>query len=235
MDVRLNISIGSLAVRNLDFEVTLDTSIAGIGQISQFAGVTSFPYGGEMPAISLEGKDNKGAAVTVPLVPTQGLAQIAPRYRVHCDALYSNTVLHLIIASIALNQATQGRLPERLFAPKRTPRVINLKGTFEANSRPFPIEFEKRFEIPEAEEKPNNALPSEPEPTLLSLMDSSFPHLNKLWGKPIIQFEHGSSLQVTSALYFDLFTSGAKFLGFHIPKSSHALEACDLPSKNSAN
>lgn len=66
----------------------------------------------------------------------------------------------------------------------------------------------------------------EPEPTLLSLMDTSFPKLNKLWGKPILTFEDGSSLQITSALYFDLFTSGAKFLGFHVPCSPRVLDAC---------
>ena len=65
----------------------------------------------------------------------------------------------------------------------------------------------------------------ESEPTLLSLMDKGFPQLNKLWGKPVLNFEDGSTLQLTSALYFDLFTSGAKFLGFHVPRSPRALEA----------
>ncbi len=148
VDVRLDIGVGAVAIQNLDFEVALDTSIAGIGQISQFAGVTSFPDGRQMPSVSLEGTDDKGEPITVPLVPTQGLAQIAPRYRVHCNALYSNTALHLVIASVALNQATQGRLPEQLFAPKRSPHLIKLKGTFEAAS---PIEFQRTFDNPESE------------------------------------------------------------------------------------
>ncbi len=155
IDVRLDIGLGATALRNVDFSVSLDTSIAGIGQISQFPGVTSFPNGREMPAVSLEGTDDKGKPITVPVVPTQGLAQIAPRYRVHCNALYSNTVLHLIIASVAVNQATQGMLPERLFAPKRTPHVIKVKGTFEANSQTFPIEFDKTLENPESEQAPS--------------------------------------------------------------------------------
>ena len=66
------------------------------------------------------------------------------------------------------------------------------------------------------------------EPTLISLMDTSFPNFTKLWGKPVFQFKDGTSLQVTSALYFDLFTSGAKFLGFHVPSSDHTLEICAL-------
>jgi len=52
---------------------------------------------------------------------------------------------------VALNQATQGRLPNRLFAPKRAPRLIKLKGTFQANSKTFPIEFEKVFDNLESE------------------------------------------------------------------------------------
>jgi hypothetical protein len=67
---------------------------------------------------------------------------------------------------------------------------------------------------------------TEAEPTLVSLMDTSFPNLNKLWGKPMLTFEDGATLQLTSALYFDLFTSGAKFLGFHVPSSPRTLEAC---------
>ncbi len=64
------------------------------------------------------------------------------------------------------------------------------------------------------------------EPTLVSLMDTSFPNLNKLWGKPVLTFDDGATLQITSALYFDLFTSGAKFLGFHVPSSPRVLDAC---------
>jgi hypothetical protein len=67
---------------------------------------------------------------------------------------------------------------------------------------------------------------SEPEPTLISLMDTGFPHLNKFWGKPVVQFEDGFSLEVKSALYFDMFTSGSKFLGFYIPRTSRVIEVC---------
>lgn len=147
VDVRLDIGLGATAIQNLDLEVALDTSIAGIGQISQFPGVTSFPTGAEMPPVSLEGADEKGKAVTIPIVPTQGLAQIAGSYRVHCNMLYSNTVLHLVLASVALNQATKGKLPQQLFAPRTVPRLVKVKGTFEVSSQKFPIDFEKRFDI----------------------------------------------------------------------------------------
>ena len=43
VDVRLDVSSGEADIRNLDFWVGLDTSIAGVGQISQFQGVSAFP------------------------------------------------------------------------------------------------------------------------------------------------------------------------------------------------
>jgi hypothetical protein len=35
-------------------------------------------------------------------------------------------------------------------------------------------------------------------------------------------------LEVRSALYFDMFTSGARFLGFYIPSTPRVLEVCAL-------
>lgn len=74
--------------------------------------------------------------------------------------------------------------------------------------------------------QPPKAKSTEAQPTMLSLMDTGFPNLNKLWGSPVIHFGDGASLPIKSALYFDLFTSGAKFLGFYIPSSARVLEAC---------
>jgi hypothetical protein len=159
VDVRLDIGAGPVPIQNLNFEVTLDTSIAGVGQISQFNGVTSFPNS-EAPSVSLIGTDEAGNPVTMPIVPRKGLAQIAPVYRVHCDALYGNTVLHLVIASIALNPMKPGGgLPDRLFAPRRAPRLIELKGSYEAASQRFPLEFRNVF-LPEETRGVNASGPS---------------------------------------------------------------------------
>lgn len=88
-----------------------------------------------------------------------------------------------------------------------------------------------RLEQPTSDSEPPKQAPvsdrvsaQEAEPTLISLMDTSFPSLNKLWGKPELHFDDGTSLQIRSALYFDLFTSGSKFLGFYVPHSARTLE-----------
>lgn len=66
---------------------------------------------------------------------------------------------------------------------------------------------------------------SEPEPTLLSLMDTSFPRFHKKWHDATVKFDNGSSLQVRTALYFDLDSNGT-FLGFHLPSSPDTVSAC---------
>lgn len=81
VDVRLDIDSGAVDVQNLDFIVGLDTSIAGVGQISQFPGVTAF-RGGSQPATWLVGTDLQGNPSSVPIVPTPGMASMAPTYRV---------------------------------------------------------------------------------------------------------------------------------------------------------
>jgi hypothetical protein len=73
------------------------------------------------------------------------------------------------------------------------------------------------------------------EPTLETLLDSSFPRHHKLWATPIVNFLDGrasGSVKLKSALYFD-FLSNSTFLGFYIPAScmnvevSHAIaEQC---------
>jgi hypothetical protein len=130
VDVRVDIANVAIAISNLDLLVDLDTSIAGVGQISQFPGFTAFPDSSPPPAW-LQGTDSQGKPVSVPMVPMPGTMNTAPIYRVHCSSVFANTVIHLVIASIALNQAENGALPQQLFAPRRSPRLIKIKGTYE--------------------------------------------------------------------------------------------------------
>jgi hypothetical protein len=92
----------------------------------------------------------------------------------------------------------------------------------------FPRQFETKNETgkpPTAEE----GFP-EPEPTLLSLLVSSFPRFDTI-GKDIpFQFDDGTSLTVRAVLYYEL-TSNATFLGVHIPSSPETLSACVVLAK----
>lgn len=130
VDVRLDIANGPVAVQNLDFLIGLDTSIAGVGQISQFPGVTAFPAG-SAPSIWLEGTDSQGNPISIPATPPPGMMQGGPVYRVHCSNVFADTVVHLVVASIALNPPENGQPPKQLFAPRRPPKLIKIKGKYE--------------------------------------------------------------------------------------------------------
>jgi len=130
VDVRLDIANGAIAIQNLDFLIRLDTSIAGIGQLSQFPGVTAFPANAP-PERWLRGTDLEGNPVSVPITPIPGTMNTAPIYRVHCSEIFANTVVHLVVASAALNPLQNGQLPKQLFALRRAPMLIQIKGGYE--------------------------------------------------------------------------------------------------------
>jgi hypothetical protein len=145
-DVRLDISVDKAPIRDLDFEVALVTAIAGVGQITQFSGVTAFPVEGKISALTLEGTDEKGKGVAVPIAPNPGNLNAAPKYRVHCTEVFANTVLRLTVASIALNPPNpDGSLPNQLFAPRRDPQSIKLEGSYKSESNNYPVKFSKSF------------------------------------------------------------------------------------------
>ena len=140
-DVRLEIGNGQVAIQNLDLLVGLDASIAGLdmsiaglGQISQFPGITAFPAK-SFPAGWIDGTDPKGKQITLPIIQDPGLVSIAPVWRVHCTNLIPNTVVHLVIASLALNPSGKdGGLPQQLFASRRPPKSIRVQGQYEVSS-----------------------------------------------------------------------------------------------------
>jgi len=129
----------------------LDTSFAGIGQISQFPEVAAFPADGPPPAW-ITGTDSSGNPVTIPIAPTPGVMNVAPTYRVHCSNIFANTVVHLVVASIALNPPENGELPREIFAPRRAPKLIAIKGTYETvkggTVERHPLEFSYEFRQP---------------------------------------------------------------------------------------
>jgi hypothetical protein len=128
-DVRLDIVNGPSDVKDVDFVVQLDTSIAGIGQITQFPNITYFPAQAT-PQMWLSGTSPDGKAVSMPIVPAPGTMQTAPVYRVHCANLFANTTVHLAIASVAINPMTSGKMPEKLFEI-RPPKEIRAKGEYQ--------------------------------------------------------------------------------------------------------
>jgi hypothetical protein len=68
IDVRLDCSSGPNDLLDVDTEVSLDTRIGKIGQITEFPGVTFFPPDSEITPLSLEGTDANGKQIAVPII-----------------------------------------------------------------------------------------------------------------------------------------------------------------------
>ncbi len=144
-DVRLDIVNGPADVRDVDFLVQLDTSIAGIGQVTQFPNIMFFPAK-DSPQLWVSGANLDGTPVSMPVVPVPGAMQTAPVYRVHCNSLLANTSVHLTIASVVLNQAISGKMPDKLFGERRSPKQIRAKGTYStADGKNYPLELSYTF------------------------------------------------------------------------------------------
>lgn len=128
VDVRVRMYNGSgITIRDLDLFIQLDTHIAAIGQITNVPDlfISSFS---ETVSVWLEGSDDTNQDVALPVVPVGPI--ISPIYRLYCPRLLFNGEISLVIASIALNPAKDGFLPQQLFAPRRLPKVINLQGAY---------------------------------------------------------------------------------------------------------
>ncbi len=69
-----------------------------------------------------------------------------------------------------------------------------------------------------------------PEPTLLSLLVSSFPRFFTIGKDVPFQFDDGTALTARAVLYYEL-TSNATFLGVYIPSSPETLSACVVLAK----
>jgi hypothetical protein len=124
VDVRLDLSNGPTDIENLDFTVQLDTEIQGMGQITNFPGITMFSDGPHIvQATVLNKKTNKAVATPFPQV-----SGLSPAYRVQCPSVLANTAVRFSIASIAVNPLKVGG---QLFAPRRLPKTITIKGTYE--------------------------------------------------------------------------------------------------------
>ncbi len=221
VDVRLDIVNGAVPIQNLDFLVGLDTSVASVGQISQLPGITAFPANAP-PAAWLQGTDLNGNPVSVPMTPAPGMMQTAPVYRVNCSAIFANTVIHLVIASIALNPPENGQLPKQLFAPRRSPEFIRVTGSYETDSgnslQKHPVEFSYRFaQAPSATARPL---------TLEEMFKSDFSGGNK-WSLSATyrSATDGTTVPIEEQMHLD-YQGYSRFLSFYLPVSTLTYEAC---------
>lgn len=141
-DVRLDLSVEQSDIQDVDFVISLDESVAGVGQITQFPDVIAFPVEGNVTALTLFGKDEHGNEVSLPVAPTPGNVSIAPSYRVHCKEVLANTVLRLAIASVAISpRKPDGSAPDTLFAPRRDPTFLKIDGSYKSANVRHPLQY----------------------------------------------------------------------------------------------
>ena len=99
---------------------------------------------GNVKAVRLEGTDAAGKPASIPVTPVAGMTNSAPSYWVQCPQLLANTVVPLVVASIAPNPPTsKGELPKQLFAPRRERRSISVIGTYEENGKRQNVSFKQ--------------------------------------------------------------------------------------------
>ncbi len=132
VDVRLDIkNKGSTAAESINFYVQLDTTIAAAGQFTDVPDVFIEAVG-DFPSVWLEGGDENDMDTAFPIVPGSQFG--SPVYRIFCSRLLANSTMRLVLASMALNPTEEGKLPEKLFAPKRKPLWLRVRGVYEMPS-----------------------------------------------------------------------------------------------------
>jgi hypothetical protein len=122
-DLRLDVINGSNPAQNLNIKITLDNDegIAAVGQLSHFPAITIFP------AQDKPYRDGRALAPTgLRMMTEQGIfppdpfdeedSTIRHAYRIHCDNLFPESTLRLIIA-----------------APSEVPSTIHIVGSYETS------------------------------------------------------------------------------------------------------
>jgi hypothetical protein len=164
VDVRLHLSAGTVALHNLDLEITLNEGLeemSGMADVKELNGIpcTILPQMfSEVPALSrdrLFGEvitDESGNRVTKPANVTE---IISPMYRMQCPYLQNSTLSLIIAAAEIPGETPKPPTGARLRAtsvitgpvkpgPRKFPRTVYIKGGFQAqvaaNLQTFTVE-----------------------------------------------------------------------------------------------
>ncbi len=127
-DVRLDLlNATDKPVEDMNLVVQLDTSIAGVAQLTDVPGLTATAVEGNIVPLTV-GNDKE----TMPIIPMKGPdVHLAPAYRIAVPRLAAGVAAHLLIASVNVNPLeADGRMPEHLFALRRRPIAVKLTGNY---------------------------------------------------------------------------------------------------------
>jgi hypothetical protein len=129
---------------DVDLEISMDMSIAAIGQKTNFPDIVIFPSVADPlgpGSITLVGKD--GTKRTVPTVPA-GIVT-APVYRIRCNKIFGHSTVQLVVASVVPNTMTPGVEYRSQYAPKRLPKWLNVKGSYKVGLRTLIVDRHLEF------------------------------------------------------------------------------------------
>lgn len=133
-------------IESVDVAVSMDTAIAGIGQVSDVSGVV-FKEPPEAPvSMAVTVANDKGHTELIPIIPTwKGAGAIMPSARIYCPKLLNGETMLIILASAAMNPVVNGEFPQTALAPRRDPKTFKLVGTFETGQvdgpHRYPVEY----------------------------------------------------------------------------------------------
>ena len=104
VDVRLNVTdTSNIDLYALDLLVSMDTSIAGVGQATDVSSVTFRMPPLPFQSLSANLSDENLKPITLPASPSWQTGAIMPAARVYCEKLLAGETVELVFASVALN------------------------------------------------------------------------------------------------------------------------------------
>lgn len=148
-DIRIElINVLGVAVEKIDLFVAFDIHIKAAKQFgTTVPDVSIAPADSNITFIALGGTDTAGNPITTPIDPIGPM--LTTVYHVICPRLSAGGHLGLIIATIALNPPTNGAPPKTMFANRRAPKVVKIRGTYETGvvdgAQRYSIDFTHEF------------------------------------------------------------------------------------------
>jgi hypothetical protein len=134
---------------DVDLTLTSDLWLMGGAQLEQICPDLQIFRGPANTTLQLadgtiEGKDSAGKPVQIPLPRPLDLS--APTgLRLRCSKIPRRSTTPLVVVTIAYNQAHAAALAPTLFAPKRLPNWLTVKGEYRALGRTRNVAFDKDF------------------------------------------------------------------------------------------
>lgn len=151
VDVRTRITNeGDKTVHDLHLTIQPETQVVKVLQVSHIPDIVLQPWMGAVAMVAAQVvlENDKGNRASVPL-SFSGPGVSAPAYDLFCPRLVPGNNVDLVMACAALNPMEQdGRFPKHLFAERREPKWVRIRGTYEIQDANGTTKYQDNVEIP---------------------------------------------------------------------------------------